>query len=492
VDVLLYRDYYDLGRTVQRFSQSLATVRDQPAVVTSLLDDLCDTLNLSGAALLQLPGGLDPAILQLLEPDDLFARREYLPLDVRRQLVRELGALSPAVLMDSFREPVVLAPFAGCAALVVIGPGSGGDMSALLLIGAKRGGGQLRAEDRMLLGTVAHQAATALENSTLIGGLRTTLVQLRHSTEQLEDARAELKLLLREMVDADERQRASLARDIHDVALQDLMFVGRSASYCVKLFGAVQDGGMRVSADAPRLAKELAELSKVAASAEVELRNVISGLYPAMLESLGLPSALETLADEVSPSHALTITVAFDPEAEELAGELDKDVRLHMYRIAQEAIRNACKHAQASNVQVDLRMVEATHRTVSPERRSPAASLTLAITDDGAGIPLPVDYVGLLRDRHLGLASMRDRADRMGGHLAITSHEGGGTRIEVRLQLQRDADAPSGWAPISAPPSHRTPLLAIVDASRSHMASAPARRTIEAAIAGSTGGSPQR
>jgi signal transduction histidine kinase len=363
-------------------------------------------------------------------------------------------------------------------------------MSALLLIGAKRGGGQLRVEDRMLLGTVAHQAATALENSTLIGGLRTTLVQLRHSTEQLEDARAELKLLLREMVNADERQRAALARDIHDVALQDLMFVSRSASYCVKLVGAVQDGAMQGSTDAPRLARELAELSKVAISAEVELRNVITGLYPAMLESLGLPSALETLADEVSPTHTLTITVAFDPEAEELAGELDKDVRLHMYRIAQEAIRNACKHAQASHVQVELRMVEAAHRAVSPERRSPAASLTLAISDDGAGISLPVDYVGLLRERHLGLASMRDRAERIGGQLVITTHDGGGTRIEVRLQLQRDANAPSGWAPVSAPPSHRTPLLAFTDAGHAQLASAPARRTIEGAMARSQGGSP--
>jgi signal transduction histidine kinase len=260
------------------------------------------------------------------------------------------------------------------------------------------------------------------------------LAQLRHSTEQLEGTRAELQLLLREMVDAEERQRASLAGDIHDAVLQNLMYVSRSSTYCVHLLGSLVRRAAEPSPDSLRLVEELTELSQVAASAESELRSVITGIYPAMIESLGLPGALETLAEEFGPSQLLSVTVEYDAQAEQRAADLDKAASLHLYRIAQEAVRNASKHSGAQQVTLRVQVLPEPRRGHN-ESESPSLRLVMSIEDNGRGIPLPIDYAGLLRDRHLGLASMRDRAERVGGQFVIGHGATGGTRIKVSIPL---------------------------------------------------------
>jgi signal transduction histidine kinase len=471
VDTVLYRDYYDLGPTLQRFSRSLATVRDQTAVANSLLDDLCETLNLSGAALILLPGGLDPAILRLIEPDDLMSRRDYVPYATRAALVAQLAALDVHALDVAGHHPLLLDPFSGCAALLLIGPGGGEDVAALLLIGRKRGGGSLRPEDRTLLSTVSHQAATALENATLVGGLRTTLTQLRTSAEQLEVARAEQQLLLREVVDADERQRAALAKDIHDDALNDLVYVSRHSRYCAGLFSSLLDAEPAVPSAALRVREELDALAHVAATTERKLRDLCAGLYPALLESLGLPFALEALAEDATTVGDLRVSVACSADAEPLAEQLDAVARLHAYRIAQESVRNASRHARARHATIAL-------DPALPQRRGAHASassprLILTISDDGTGIRLPVDYVSLLRERHLGLASMRDRAERIGAELTLGLNEQGGTRVTLALPVSESIPVHPEPSTTSSPPDGMPVDVSASQASHASHAGSP-------------------
>jgi signal transduction histidine kinase len=457
LDVALYRDHYELGATVQRFSRSLATLRDRDAVVRSLLDDLVETLNLSGGALVFLPGGLDDDVLRLLEPGDFFACRAYSNPELLSDLALRLAELDTATLDVSYHRPLALDPWPECAAIVVIGPGDREEAMALLVLGSKRRGGYLRSEDRTLLATIAHQAATALENAALVGGLQTTLAQLRQSTNQLELARAEQQLLLHELVEADERQRADLARELHDDALQDLMYVSRHSRYCAGILADSISRGQATTPGAYRLRDELEQLAQAAATSERKLRDLCAGLYPALLESLGLPAAIESLAEE--PTAGLSVQVMCDPGVEALAARFDAETRLHIYRIIQEALRNASRHARAERAEVRVAGARPTRRaTPGPSAAAPPSRLSLTVVDDGAGMRLPIDYVQLLRDGHLGLASMRERAERIGAALTVGPDPGGGTRVTLTVPLPPETALDAGGAAESQ--RRATPLLA--------------------------------
>lgn len=451
---LLTRDYYELGPTVQRFSQELGALREQDAIVNLLLDGLDDTLNLSGVAFVGLPEGLDPQMLRLIEPEDLRARRDFTSPEGSMEVLRGLVSVDLAASQLSWSTPLLLDPWRGCAALVLIGPARGGLGLGLLVVGPKRTGRALRRNDRMLLATLAHQAGTALENAVLFAGLKTSLAQVELSTKQLVAARAEQQLLLRELVNADERQRAALARDLHDDALQEVLYLIRHSRLGVELLatlehqlehqdepphGVAASAGSTGDSDAPkqaglaRLRAELAQLAERSEVVEQRLRALCLGLYPALLHSLGLPAALDDLAREHAQATGLHVTVECPDDALDATELLDPELALHMYRIAQEGLRNASKHARASAATISLAVLrldsQAEHHTV------PRSVLRLGIEDDGSGMPLPVDYAALLREGHLGLAGMRERALRIGGQLDIERAVSGGTRIRLHVPV---------------------------------------------------------
>jgi len=458
LDTLLFRDYYEFGPTLQRFSQELATLRDQDGVVSCLLDGLLATLNLTGIAFVALPEGLDQRLLRVIEAGDLRGRRAYALPEGQAEILRGLQSLDLSTRTLAWDTPLLLDPWPGCAALMLIGPASGGEGQALLVIGPKHAGGPLRRDDQALLVTLAHQAATALANALLVAGLRTSLAQVKVSTEQLVAARAEQRLLLRELVDADERQRAALARDLHDDALQEVLYLIRHSRLCTELVATLEsqqvpgapgdadadagaERGNGKAAPLARLHQELAQLAEQSVAAERKLRALYLGLYPALLPSLGLPAALDDLAKELASTIGIRIQVDCDDEVLAAAGSLSTEHALHIYRVAQEALRNAGRHANASEAHVALHL--ASEPGDGSHRRAPRRLIELTVEDDGAGLPLPVDYATLLRQGHLGLAGMRERAERIGATLTFTQTPLQGTRLRLSLPL----DVASGVEP---------------------------------------------
>src|SRR5260221_11482403 len=117
IDTVLYRDHYDLGHTLQRLSQSLTLLRDRDALAISLLSDLCQTLNLHGAALGMLPGGLDPYMLRLIEPDDLYVCHDFADPAIRPAIARQLAQLDIATRAPTSCQPLALDLFPEGAAL---------------------------------------------------------------------------------------------------------------------------------------------------------------------------------------------------------------------------------------------------------------------------------------------------------------------------------------------------------------------------------------
>ena len=138
-----------------------------------------------------------------------------------------------------------------------------------------------------------------------------------------------------------------------------------------------------------------------------ELREISSGIHPAILSEGGLAPALKTLARR-SP-----IPVVLDVRVE---GRLPESVEVAAYYVVSEMLTNAAKHAQASRVQVDVAGADGV--------------LGVAVRDDGVGGADPA--------RGSGLVGLRDRVETLGGTIAVDSPRGKGTAIEVALPLPLD------------------------------------------------------
>lgn len=212
-----------------------------------------------------------------------------------------------------------------------------------------------------------------------------THLELAHLREQEKDL-----LLLKE------RQR--LARDLHDSVKQTLFMIGATAE-------ALQ---LQADPDEGQRAVGLAQLRQLSQAALAEMNMMLFELHPAKLVEVGLDTLLRQLAEALLGRTTAAIAVV----AESLAAALPLNVKVAYYRIAQEALTNAIRHAQPTRI--TLALVEANN------------GVELIIEDDGVGFdPAAIAASGF------GLDNMRERAVALGLNLAINSHPGTGTRIKL-------------------------------------------------------------
>ncbi len=469
LDSVLFHDTYELRIVLQDFSQQFGSLSDQESITRFLLDGLDRTLNLAAIAYVALPEGLDAGVMQVLEAGDILARGRYATEEGKTQMLSGLAGLPNDAEIALRHGKALRAPWTGCESLVLIESVTGGFVAGLLVIGPKRLGGSLQRKDRQLLVTVAHLVGTAYANALLIQGLHVSLAQVQTSTNQLLAARAELQLLLRELVSAEERERSALARDLHDDALQEVLYVIRHAQYCTRLAGEMEEswrGATRVTpllmsshlqASAPpdsvshasgasvqRLRDELTQLANRSEVLEQKLRALCMGLYPEALRVLGLPTALEELAAQVARTSGMSVSVSYEEEVASAAEELLPERAVHLYRIAQEALTNASKHSNATLGFIYLSLLATLPGRRDDEIRPVALWLCLTISDNGAGLSLPLNMGALVRSGHLGLAGMRERAEQLDGRLEIRREPRGGTRVMIMAPLVETESAPSG------------------------------------------------
>ena len=470
LDSVLYHDTYELSAVLQEYSQQFGTLSDQESITRYLLDSLERTINLAAIAYVALPEGLDAGVMQVLEAGDIRARGYYATEAGKTQMLAGLAGLPKDAETSLRRGKALRTPWRGCEALVLIESVSGGSIAGLLVIGPKRSGGSLQRKNRQLLITVAHLVGTAYANALLIQGLHISLAQVQTSTNQLLAARAELQLLLRELVSAEERERSALARDLHDDALQEVLYVIRHAQFCTRLAGELeaswrrsprntpllmssqpagqaeaQDTDQPAGASAERLRAELTQLANRSQVLEQKLRALCMGLYPEALRVLGLPTALEELAAQVTRTTGMRVSVLYDDDVAQIAEGLLPERAVHLYRIAQEALTNAGKHAHASSGVIYLSLL-ATLPGRGGEQAAPALWLCLTVSDNGAGLILPLNMGALVRSGHLGLAGMRERAEQLEGRIEFRREPSGGTRIMIMAPLDEGVALPVAQA----------------------------------------------
>jgi PAS domain S-box-containing protein len=237
----------------------------------------------------------------------------------------------------------------------------------------------------------------------------------RESRVALEQSHREIQHLAGRLIEAQDTERARIARDLHDDVSQQL------AGVSIAFSGLKQRlGEYGVSEE---LRQELVDLQQQTLTLSRNVRQLSHDLHPTVLRHLGLERALTSYCGELQRSHGVVMRCHADGDFASVAPEAG----LCLYRIAQEALRNVVAHAGASRAEVRLC------------RRDDNAELT--ITDDGRGF----DVHDPERHNGLGLVSITERAKLSGGSISIETGLNQGTRVQavipVNARLKTSADA---------------------------------------------------
>lgn len=241
----------------------------------------------------------------------------------------------------------------------------------------------------LLLATFSMRKILSLENETA-----------GHYVE-ISNARAELQQLSARLVQAQEDERRSISRELHDEVGQSLTGVLVEMANLSTLIRARDlDGASDKAGSVKRLLEESIRV----------VRNMALLLRPSMLDDLGLVPALEWQAREVSKRSGMWVEV----DAETVPEDLPEEHKTCIYRVVQEALHNIVQHASARKVKI----------TVLQDQ----GRLSLAIEDDGRGFDTR-------RQKGMGLLGMEERVRHLGGSFDVQSRPGSGTSLNVSLPL---------------------------------------------------------
>ncbi|HYX64452.1 MAG TPA: PAS domain S-box protein [Burkholderiales bacterium] len=231
------------------------------------------------------------------------------------------------------------------------------------------------------------------------------VTESRASEQALRAAAASLQALSRRLVEAEEAERRRIAGELHDRVGQNLSALNINLD--IVLGGLGEDGSKELRL---RLRDSLALVDGTLQAIE----NVMAELRPPLLEEYGLGAALGWYAEDFFKRTGIEID--FQDEARERNRELRRDAAVALFRIAQEALNNVAKHANARRVRIAV--------------SASAGEMSVEVRDDGAGFdPLAAEA----RASRWGMTTMRERAEAAGGRLEISSNPGGGTALRATV-----------------------------------------------------------
>jgi signal transduction histidine kinase len=264
-----------------------------------------------------------------------------------------------------------------------------------------RADGPLMAEDRRLLTYFAAQAAVGVHNLHLDAELTRRIQEIRDQTAELAASRDRV-------VAGQDAERRRIQRVLHDGVQQEIVALAARA-------GLVREQLLRGD---PAAADRLADMQRDLATALRDVREIAYEIHPPVLADRGLLEAIEAQSSRL----ALPMAVRADPALRGV--RFGEQIEATAWYVLAEALSNVVKHAGASEVQVSLSQED--------------GRLGLLIRDDGRGFDLD-------RPRGLGLTSLSDRLEVVGGSLSISSRPGLGTSVCVQIPVSHDQN--SGGAP---------------------------------------------
>jgi signal transduction histidine kinase len=261
----------------------------------------------------------------------------------------------------------------------------------LLGTSCDRPGSAYTRADQVLVQDLADRAALTIQNARLF--------------EQVQRAHEQLQVLSRQVLQAQEVERRSIARELHDQIGQVLTAVSTNLQT------------IQLSSDAATLAERLKESIDLVDGALRQIRDLSLDLRPSMLDDFGLVPTLEWFVDRQAQRSGFRAEWV----VESLELRLPANLEITVFRVVQIALTNVARHAQANHVHVELRLFE--------------AELELVIRDDGIGFDVGAALERASHGATLGLLSMQEHVRLVGGALEMTSTPGQGTEIRVRFPV---------------------------------------------------------
>ncbi len=292
----------------------------------------------------------------------------------------------PCSLRDPLADPEVrrLVGFHGCQDVLCLPLMAGLEAYGVLLFGHPQPK-YFQGEQIELLEAIAQQSMVALQNARLYRDLE----QEKERIMQIE-----------------EEARRRLARELHDGPTQSVAALAMRLNFARRL----------MERDQKKASQELYKVEDLARRTTKEIRHMLFTLRPLILESRGLVPALQQFAEKVHETRGQRVTL----EAEEgVAQYIDRAAHGPLFYIAEEAVNNACKHAEAQHIWIRLRREN--------------QEVVLEVEDDGVGFNIGAVDKDYAQRGSLGMVNMRERAELIDGHFEIDSQEGKGTRVRVRL-----------------------------------------------------------
>ncbi|MFQ5767708.1 MAG: sensor histidine kinase [Acidobacteriota bacterium] len=405
VPMSLFRAFYPAAideRSIARLSRQLAHAFQEGGDLSSLAQQVVQALNLQGAVLLlaegdrlvvrTAPGCVSDLVGLDIPVNGRLATQTCTEPSRSMQAPNLLPPAPPADLTLTTSEQLILDRSAARLWLPFV---FDGELLGALLLGPRLTDDTFLPGERRLLSVLAQQVALVIRNAQLVNALRGQRDQLQMACHHLATSR--------------EEERRHLALELHDGPLQQL------AGVRLTLAG---------SPCSERAASGVVVAQMQLSDAIQELRRICSGLHPLTLDRLGLAPALRSHVEGVARRTKLPIafTVAGDEGL-----RFSPTVEIAVFRVAQEALTNACKHAQARQVRVCLELS--------------VGRLALTVSDDGRGFRVP-DRATWGADQRFGLVSMYQRVQALSGRLEVQSAPGMGTTVQVvipaALSLDRD------------------------------------------------------
>jgi signal transduction histidine kinase len=232
--------------------------------------------------------------------------------------------------------------------------------------------------------------AVALENALML--------------KEVEQAREALSVLTGKMITIQEEERRGLAADIHDTLTQALIGISYKIQFCKELPKRRPD----------MLADQMDSLLKTVNQAIDQSRNLISSLRPDLIDTMGLVPALERHVDSFSRETGIRVHARFPKKL-----QLSSEANICLFRVAQEALMNVYKHAETTAANVDL--------------RTENGNILFTVSDRGKGFAAS-SRVPFGKDRNkLGLLSMKERVESIGGKVVIDAGTDRGCSIRVTI-----------------------------------------------------------
>jgi signal transduction histidine kinase len=390
VERMVFRDVYDYAATLHDLGTETSRLTSPEAISHHVLGRLGKTLDLTWATL----------VLRSATPRNVVYQWSECPVDVVIDLERlnwdECTDHRPRQFLDNLHLGSTRRKVDSAVPLV-----ADGDVIGAVVIGLKRQDLELLPGDRMLVATVAPLVAANLQSASLVS-------RLEEQIDALADRERSLAALSEKLIEVQEAERLSIARDLHDDPLQRAILLTRE----------LRNGPLDVQTE--RWRQEVEEII-------VSLRAICTGLRPVVLDDLGLVGGLEWLTTNLSARSDLTVSLVVESDNTIPFGRLPSSLEIALYRVAQEALNNCLKHAQASQITVTVR-----------RNRS---RVSLLVVDDGRGYSRGQDT----RSPHLrlGILGMREQLRPWRGQLAVENWPGGGTIVRAEVLIGEDDDRQS-------------------------------------------------